>query len=589
MDKYFIELAEKNMQRTDRNFYSYLLHADDGFEYERPENKPQLGRKALEEIEEGKNIHCKHPSKEETLSSWSDAKKEYVKSEMDENDGFYIDCKPGPLRSEPGLVGIWQQEKNGGWRQIGLQLDYSLLHIYKSAADKSRCYVGQNYKEYGVKESWRIQSDTMRCLHWTMKHPSPRNYRKKVFPVTTNHSPGTHRYMVIYEGYGIGTSRTCRCFLWNGKPFKSAYYTPEETAYLVESRATFYDLLDCDIIYADDETRALLNMPVADYMFDKQHQEYPPCINVHNVDMPSPEQLFRAFGERCFEVMSYPSVPEFHPFNKVSPVIGTLLDDESRCPYVDPEEIFPHLLDDFLIMFRIAKEYGSKKDEYIRWEEKGGLDRAVAIYAKLKKWVNLCGFSGKYYGYTHYGWVLSFFDKENIINCYTESFDRYKDGDVEDYAHRAMLTFMAARDGLLGDTDEFCLRSSDIIFQVINRPMLDEKNSGIDIARIIKKYVLTKRGENKSKIKPALNKQLNTRKINLDLFTEIDRSQLKTALEIMNMTIDEFSTITVDELQVKCHQAMANVNQDASNKTEQIGDIRIAYYELKRLREKYMQ
>ena len=580
MSDYCKEVAPEYMQRTDENFYAYLLTAGDDFEYERPQNRPQLTQQTLKEIENGKSYQRKRPSNDETWNTWSKEKQETVGAQL-EKGGLYIECEPGPLRSEPGLVGIWQQQPSGGWRQIGIELSLPLLNISQEAADNSRNYVGQNYKKYGIREAWRIHSDTRRFLSWVMYRPGEMHVwsgRGRSFPLTS--PSGIGRYMRIYGGCGVGSERTCRCFLWDKKqsPYKSAFYTPEETAYLVESRASFYDLLDCDILYANDEIRELLNVPVADYMFDCQHAEYPPCVYVHENDMPSPEQLFRAFGERCFEAMSYPSVPEFRPFNKVSNVLGKLLDDESRCPYVDPEEIFPHLLDDFLIKFRIAKEYGSKRDEYIRWEEKGGLDKATGIYVRLKKWVRMCGLSGKYYNDVHYGWVMSLMTDENLHLCYNESFDRYKDGDVEDYADRAMLTFLAARDGLLGDTDQFCNRSDDVVFQIINRPVLT-KTSGKELEYIVDHYVLPTR--EKKKPEPKL-------KLRLELFTETDRATLKTALEIMDMTLDEFESMTEEFLNKKYSETIEKAHASGGDVAEQVGDAKIAHHELTRLRKKYM-
>lgn len=500
MSDYCREVAPNYMQRTDENFYAYLLHAGDDFEYERPKNKPQIDKNALEKIKSGESYQRRCPSNEDTWNTWSTEKQEFVKMRL-KNGEIYVECEQGPLRSEPGLVGTWQQESSGGWRQIGIGLTFPLLNVSQDAADKSRCYVGQNYEEYGIRESWRIQYDTRRCLAWAPHRPGATHdwgYGGRNFPMS---GENFGRYMPIRNGRGIGTERTCRCLLWdkNKKPYKSAFYTPEETAYLVESRASFYDLLDCELLYANDEIRELLSMPVADYMFDCQHQEYPACVFVHEDDMPSPERLFLAFGERCFEAMSYPSVTEFRPFNKVSQGIGKILDDESRCPFVDSEEVFPHLLDDFLIQFRIAKEYGSKKEEYIRWEEKGGIDRAVAIYSALSKWVKACGLSGKYYGDVHYGWILCLMTWDSLNHCYAESFDRHKEGNIEDYAHRAMLTFMAARAGILGDADKYCGKSDDVVFQVITRPELTKKAADNFFGDVIERYVLPNREKNKPK------------------------------------------------------------------------------------------
>lgn len=499
MDDFCRDVAPKYMQQTDENCYAYLLTAGDDFEYERPQNRPQLTQEALDEIKNGECYQRKHPSNKETWNTWPEEKQESVRTHL-ERGGLYIECEPGPLRSEPGLVGVWQQQPSGGWRQIGIELNLKLLNITKDAADKSRGHVSQNYEEYGIRESWRIQNDTRRLLSWVMYRPGEMHVWDgcgRNFPLTS--TGGIGRYMRIYGGRGVGTERTCRCFLWDKEhtPYKSAFYTPEETAYLTESRATFYDLLDCEVLYVNDEIMELLSIPVADYMFDCQHPEYPPCVYVHKNDMPSPEQLFRAFGERCFEVMSYPSVPEFRPFNKVSNAVGKVFDDESRCVFVDPEEVFPHLLDDFLIKFRIAKEYGSKKDEYIRWEEKGGLVRATCIYRAFARWVENCGLSGKYYGGVHYGWISCLMTRDSLNYCYEESFDRHEGGNIEDYAHRAMLTFLAARDGCLRDIDPFCTKSDDVVFQVINRPALNKRSTD-DFKYITEQYILPNRGKNKS-------------------------------------------------------------------------------------------
>lgn len=598
----------------DNDHYTYLLHAGDEFKYYREENRPVLDRAALKEINESASYKKVHPTNDETWNSWTEEKREQVKAKLTENDGIYIECVPGPLRSEPGLVGIWVQEPSGGWRQTGIELlpcqlglseDAYVSTMYRSdgiwrkgviewrQTDIKRTprrfepgekvnttnihYIKANIKEYGIEKAYRNETAAARIRTWTRKHPRVNN-RDRAFPITDAENVHmTWRYMTCPGDAGLGTERTCRCLVWNKKPYKSAFYTPEETAYLVNTRATFNDLLDCSIVYADDETRRLLDIPVVDYMFMLQHPEYPNTVGVKKGEMPSPEWLYRAFGERLFEVMSYKMVPVFCPFNAVASnnllYEWHVLDDDSRFVYTDVEKVFPHLLNDFFIAYRIAKEYGSKKDEYVRWEEKGGLKRAAAIYQRLSEWVDLCGFSAKYYGYVHYGWVMCLMDLDGINRCYGESHAVYEDGDIEEYAHLAMSSFLIARFGSSDNMEDHVSASVDAIFQVINRPALGA-DSGVDWKYVVNEFVLPNREKNTARVKYAH-------------LSDEDREILESSLEIMHIRVKEYFDMSSEDLKARYRVVIKNAHPDAGGTAEDAARVNTAFDALLSLKEKY--
>lgn len=492
------------------------------------------------------------------------------KNSLTANYAWTSVCEPGPLRAEPGLVGIWKQEGEREWRQLGLTLHEDWIF----RVTKEPQFLASPKK--GRKKSHKTPWDAW-CYHFDIMD----------------------RWAMLQ----IGTARTCRYLIWQSSDrndhYKSAFYSREELEYLSESRATFNDLLDCSLLYAADEIRPLLDMPVVDYMFLMQHPEY---LSYRY----TPEQLTESFYKQAFKAMS----TNVHKFNVVFPIgcrqtwyvegrdVTNLYNPRATdlnmlIGFYDAMFYFREcLLIDYLTAFRLLEEHGLNAKEFVKFDKKGEVDKVIKYYKRLEEWIDLYGVTPLYdddITFTSHMWIITLMDREGLNYVYYLCKRRgYSLEDACDLIIRGYECYKISLepDGMSIPSEEDKIFYK-IMKQVYENPALDAETDRLwrfVAGQYFKGWCSQEEWE-----EYCWNYSNNRfgRKVNAKThLSDAQSHKLLDTLPLFNLTEDEFWDMSDDEFKLLYHGLIKAAHPDAGGDANEAVKINVAYKILMEFRQR---
>ena len=179
-------------------------------EKKRIEREKEIERLAAETV-----LH--HYTNEEFLKEYATKEELEELTRLQKSGDDFVLVREGPIRTKPGLVGVWRQEALHEWRQVGV---YNYFYLRSNCKDEKYRH-GQ-------------------CL-------------------------------------GLASGRTARILLWMDDDvsthYMSAFYSPDEWNYILNERPTYDELLDCSVCYVSEDSiySYVRNMPLCDIMYLALH------------------------------------------------------------------------------------------------------------------------------------------------------------------------------------------------------------------------------------------------------------------------------------------------------------------------------
>ena len=481
-------------------------------------------------------------------------------------------CEPGPLRAEPGLVGVWKQEGEHEWRQIGLN----------------------------PHAEWIFQIDKRaKCIVSGKKH-----YKEELA------NWGKLQHFASVErcwAHSIGTARTCRYLIWMSKDlndhYKSAFYSREELEYLSSTRLSFNDLLDCSLLYATDDIRAFLDMPVTDYMYVMQCHDY--CGGWHS----SPEKLTEMFYELAHKAMSTNiyKFPVVFPINcrsysydevansalKVGQYIDLNNPDYGMLYSSMPALLYfrEYLLLDYLTEFRILKEHGPWTRAFTDFDNAGKVDEVIRYYKRLEEWVDLYGTTPLYDSdrdLSHM-WMITLMDKDGLAYIYNmckhQGFTLEGACDYALHCYREVKSCLEPNGNMMFPNPE-----AEKLYKVV-KPVFDNPAMDADTDRswkfIARKYFggWPSQEEYEEKCRQFYNRLFGHQPKPDTGLSDMQTHKLQETLPLFHLTEEKFWAMSDDEFKLMYHEFIKAAHPDTGGNEAEATKINVAYKILIELRE----